>query len=282
MATPVVTLLSDFGERDTFVGQMKGIVLSYCADATLVDLTHLIPAQSIFAGALHLGAAWRSFPPRAIHLAVVDPGVGSERRPLAVSFGNHTFVLPDNGLISGVLGGESPERVIELAIPKDANRVISRTFHGRDIFAPAAGHLAAGLDIESLGEEVHPDSIVRLEIPTSRVDGDSVVGEILFIDHFGNAITNITRADVSRFAGSGGAVACGWFRAGQISSRYQDVEPASPVALVSSMDTLELAVREGSASSRYSLQAGMIVTVHGPGITSPNESEKPGASSAEG
>lgn len=258
MTPPIVTLLTDFGERDTFVGQMKGVLLSHCPDVALVDLTHQVSPQSVVEGALHLHAAWRSFPAGSVHLAVVDPGVGTSRRPLALEFEGHRFVLPDNGLISAVLQGVFPDAVAEIQVPDTSDAGISRTFHGRDVFAPAAGRLATGAALWEIGSEIDPSTLVRLELSEVRTTEFGVAGEIVLVDHFGNAITNIRASDLPGEP-SGVAVGCGTFSVHRVSSTYQDVEPGEPVALVSSMGTLELAVRDGSAAERFGLETGATV-----------------------
>lgn len=259
MARPIITLLSDFGQRDTFVGQMKGILLTYCRDAELVDLTHQVSPQSIIEGALHLAASWRAFPPGTIHLVVVDPGVGTERRAIALRHRGQFFVLPDNGLISAVLRDALPEVAVQISTSGAAGSHVSSTFHGRDVFAPAAGRLACGMTLDEIGSPLDPAEIVRLGLPTVVREGPAIEGEIILVDHFGNAITNIEQSGLTGEPRRT-RVSCGNFSA-CVSQTYQDVEPGEPVALVSSMGTLELAVREGSAAETFGLDPGMAVKV---------------------
>jgi S-adenosyl-L-methionine hydrolase (adenosine-forming) len=253
MTRPVVTFLTDFGLEDTFVGQMKGVVLSRRPDATLVDLTHHVPPQSVIAGAYHLSASWRWFPAGTVHVAVVDPGVGSERRAIGVRFEDHTFLVPDNGLLSVALGPRAPDLAVGLYYQSQA---ASSTFHGRDVFARAAGEIVAGASLQSLGRLVDANQLIRLDVPEPVLEAGAIYGVIVLIDHFGNAISNVTRDllgdDPARWT-----VECGSFTAESLSTTYSDARVGDPVALVSSMDTVELAVRDGSAARRYDLERGM-------------------------
>lgn len=259
MPRPIITLLTDFGLRDTYVGQMKGTLLAQCPDAVLVDLTHEIPPQSVLSGALHLGAAWASFPEQTVHLAVVDPGVGTTRRQLVIHYRGHYFVLPDNGLISAVLEGAVPNRVVEIRVEPAQRSTVSSTFHGRDVFAPAAGRIAAGWSLDDLGEPVDVASIRRLDLPCAWRDGDVIGGEIILIDGFGNCITNIQRSMLPECGSA--TVRFGDLTLERISTTYQDVAAGMPLALISSMNTLELAVRDGSAADRFNLSVGVGVEV---------------------
>lgn len=256
-----MTLLTDFGLSDTFVGQMKGVMLSRTTGLTLVDLTHGVPPQSILTGALHLRASWSTFPPGTIHLVVVDPGVGSDRRAIALSWQGHCFVGPDNGVLDGALDGAKPEEVIEIDPRQLHAGRISRTFHGRDLFAPAAAELAVGRSLSELGSVVDPRSLVRLDVPRALRDGDTVYGTILLIDHYGNGITNIAAHLLEDAMANGIEVQCGEFRCSGLAASYAAAKSNEALALISSMDTLELAVRDGAAATRYDLQTGAEVTV---------------------
>ena len=154
MARPTVALLTDFGTRDHYAGTLKGVVLSVCPDATLVDIGHDIPAHDVLAGALELAACYRYFPHGTIFLVVVDPGVGSARRGIAADIGDYRFVAPDNGVLSAVFLESPPKKVVELTERKYARPTVSRTFEGRDRFAPAAGFLAKGIALVSLGKSI--------------------------------------------------------------------------------------------------------------------------------
>jgi S-adenosyl-L-methionine hydrolase (adenosine-forming) len=232
----VVSLLSDFGTSDVYVGVMKAVVLSAAPSARLVDLTHEVPPQDVRAGAFHLmqAAAW--FPRGTVHLAVVDPGVGSERRAIAVEAGGAFFVGPDNGLFSWI--APRPTRAVILEVPRGA----SNTFHGRDVFAPAAGKLAAGAPLASLGAPA--GRLVKLSWPTRA--------EIVHVDRFGNLITNLEKLD--------GELVAGEFRTRKLVSSYAAVARGEPLAILGSHGFVEIAVRDGSAAAVLGLQRGARVT----------------------
>jgi S-adenosyl-L-methionine hydrolase (adenosine-forming) len=257
---PVVAILTDFGVEDTFVGQMKGVILSQCPNAALIDLTHSVPAQDILAGAFHVGAAWHWLPEGTIHVCVVDPGVGSERRAIAVQAAGHTFLSPDNGLLSALMQRHRVDAAFDISgfVPESA--YVSRTFHGRDLFAQVAGRLAAGARLDELGNVIDPDELIRIDLPEPEVSPNSILGEIIMIDHWGNAITNIS-STVLGGPDENWAVECGDARTDHLSSSYADAAVGGIVAVVSSMDTVEIAVRDASAASRYDLQRGMPVTL---------------------
>ncbi|MEP7294036.1 MAG: SAM-dependent chlorinase/fluorinase, partial [Chloroflexota bacterium] len=185
----LIALLTDFGTTDTYVGVMKGVMLGIAPDIQLVDLTHAIQPQNIRQAAFLLLNSYRFFPPETVFLVVVDPGVGSSRRALAVRAGQYTFVAPDNGVLSYVLDELSECQTVELTNPDYQLSGASNTFHGRDIFAPAAAHLAAGVPLDTLGAPVDPPVI--LPDPSLVVAGKHVIGEVLHIDHFGSAVTSI-------------------------------------------------------------------------------------------
>ena len=196
----IVTLLTDFGAADYFVGALKGAILSVNSLAHIVDITHEIPAHDIEAGAFTLLAAYRSFPPRTVHVAVVDPGVGSARRALVVAAREHFFVGPDNGLFSHVCEREQGDvRVYQLTNERFFRAPVSNTFHGRDIFAPIAGALSNGVPPEEFGEPV--DDYVRLDalapVREARDDTGAWSARIIHIDRFGNLVTNITRGELA-------------------------------------------------------------------------------------
>src|SRR5881396_1459691 len=201
MARPVIALLTDFGTRDHYAGTMKGVALGICPDATLVDISHEVPAHDVVGGALELAAAYKYFPAGTIFLVVVDPGVGSARRGIAAEAGDYKFVAPDNGVLTGVLDEHAPKRVVELTERKYARPTVSRTFEGRDRFAPAAAWLAKGIELPALGRSA--GAIHRLEIPQPTSGPDRLTGEVLRVDRFGNLITNIDRKTFDRLAHDG-------------------------------------------------------------------------------
>src|SRR5437660_1848173 len=184
MARPVIALLTDFGTRDRYAGTMKGVALGICPDATLVDISHDLPAHDVLGAALELAAAHRYFPSGTIFLVVVDPGVGSARRGIAAEAGEYKFVAPDNGVLTAVLEEHPPKRIVELTERKFARPTVSRTFEGRDRFAPAAAWLAKGIELAALGRSA--GAIHHLEIPKPQGGADRIEGQVLRVDHFGN------------------------------------------------------------------------------------------------
>jgi hypothetical protein len=252
--------LTDFGDRDGFAGVMKGVILGICPSARLVDLTHAVEPGDVRGGALLLWAAVPYFPAETIHLAVVDPGVGGARDPLAIRAGGQTLVGPDNGLLwAGAARLGTPEgRRIENPTYRLSH--VSRTFHGRDLFAPAAAHLARGAPWESLGP-VAPDP-VRWEVPAARPGPAGVFGEVLHVDRFGNAITNLTPDDVS------GLGERWWLEVGSVVvegpvTHYGAVAQGEPLVVLGSLGFYELAVNRGSAAARYGVRRGDAVRARG-------------------
>lgn len=257
---PVVALLTDFGTRDHYVGTMKGVVLGVCPDAALIDITHEIPPQDLLAGALELAAAYRYFPAGTVFLVVVDPGVGSGRRALAAEAGGYRFVAPDNGVLTAVLRESPPQIVVELSNPKYARTSVSRTFEGRDRFAPAAGWLARGAPIDSFGPVVR--DYVNLTIPTPSVDTDRATGIVLRVDRFGNLISNLHRSIVEPFMASGRAeVRIAGRPVPYIVDTYADAPAGALCALFGSTDHLEIAIPQGNAAARLGVGRGAEVVV---------------------
>lgn len=260
MARPCIAFLTDFGTRDYYVGAMKGVALGICPDATLIDLTHEIPPHDIAAGALELAAACPYFPPGTIFVAVVDPGVGTARRAVAAEAGGHLFVAPDNGLLTRVFQTRPPVAVVEIADPRFARETTSRTFDGRDRFAPAAAWLATGVTLQALGPAI--DSWQRLAVDAPRISSDGIDGDVCRIDRFGNLITNIDRSTFDRvIAGRPVVVTVGDTRVTAIVATYADVAPTAVCALFGSTGHLEVAVNGGSAAERLQLARGARVTV---------------------
>jgi S-adenosyl-L-methionine hydrolase (adenosine-forming) len=278
MQPPIITLTTDFGTADTFVGTMKGVILSIAPDAQIVDLTHEIPPQDVHSGAFALASAYRYFPAGAIHVAVIDPGVGTRRHPIAVATPTATFVCPDNGLLSYPLADADAHverdafamgrvalpdgwHATHLSNPDFWLQPLSSTFHGRDIFAPAAAYLARGIAVGSLGNRVA--DLAAFAIPKARQTPGTTIGQVLHIDRFGNLVTNIAQSELP-IAGSAtrsaenlrivvqGAVIEG------LSESYQDGKDL--LALIGSGGTIEIAFRNGSAAR--TLGATMGADVH--------------------
>jgi S-adenosylmethionine hydrolase len=259
MATAILAFLTDFGTRDHYVGAMKGAALTICPDATLVDITHDIAPQDVLGGALSLAAAFPYFPAGTIFVAVVDPGVGSSRRAIAASAGDHLFVAPDNGLLTLVFRDAAPSRVVELTNPRYARSHVSRTFEGRDRFAPAAAWLARGTPLDALGPPL--SDWQALDVPAPIATVNALRGEVLAVDRFGNLITNIDRSAFVAFSGSASvSVGVGDARASLVAT-YADANPGALCALVGSTSHLEIAVNGGSAAARLKVSRGAPVVV---------------------
>lgn len=263
MARPVIALLTDFGSRDHYAGTMKGVALGICPDATLVDITHDLPPHDVLAGALELAACFRYFPAATVFLVVVDPGVGSARRGIAAEAGEYRFVAPDNGVLTPVFDDVAPKRVVELTERRYARATVSRTFEGRDRFAPAAAWLAKGVELSALGRPA--GSIQRLEVPRPQIEQDRIVGEILRIDRFGNLVTNIDRKTFDRIASAEGHAAIdiqvGPHQIGKVVSTYADAAQGELCALFGSSDHLEIASNGSSAAGVLELGRGAPVRV---------------------
>ena len=260
MARPVVAFLSDFGTRDHYAGTLKAVVLSVCPDANLVDIGHEIPAHDVVAGALELAACYRYFPAGTIFLVVVDPGVGSSRRGIAAECGDYKFVAPDNGVLSAIFRDTPPRKVIELTERKYARATISRTFDGRDRFAPAAGWLAKGTALVSMGKSISNYQVIDLARPA--VAKDRITGEVMRVDRFGNLITNIDRRTLEQFAdGRPIGITIGNRDIARIVATYADAPAGELCALFGSTDHLEIAVNAGDAARALGLSRGAKASV---------------------
>jgi S-adenosylmethionine hydrolase len=259
MTESLVTLTTDFGQGSSYVAALKGVLLGVNSQARLVDLAHNIPAQDLRYTAFFLRTAVPYFPPATLHVVVVDPGVGTARAILYVEVAGQRLLVPDNGCWTTLAADRDPERVIRLTEPRYWRPEVSATFHGRDIFAPSAGHLSLGLDPCLLGPAV--TDWVRLELPVPALDGEALLGEVVFIDHFGNLLTNIPAEALSRWGGKSVTVKVGMETVTRRVRTYGEVEPGTLVALVSSMGTLEVAVSHGDAAARLHAAVGTPVEV---------------------
>ncbi|HEX4913394.1 MAG TPA: SAM-dependent chlorinase/fluorinase [Vicinamibacterales bacterium] len=255
MARPVVAFLSDFGTRDHYAGTLKAVVLGLCPDANLVDIGHEIPAHDVLAGALELAACYKYFPAGTIFLVVVDPGVGSSRRGIAADCGDYKFVAPDNGVLSAVFRETPPKKVVELTERKYARPTVSRTFEGRDRFAPAAGWLARGVALVSMGKSITNYHVI--DLPSPAVTADHIAGEVVRVDRFGNLITNIDRKSLEQFAdGRPIAITLADRDIPRIVATYAEAPVGELCALFGSTDHLEVAVNAGDAARELGLSRG--------------------------
>ncbi|MCX7681594.1 MAG: SAM-dependent chlorinase/fluorinase [Anaerolineae bacterium] len=267
---PLVTLTTDFGTADGYAGAVKGVILGIAPEAHIVDITHEIAPHNIRQAAFVLHNVYPYFPPHTVHMVVVDPGVGSARRPIALRTLAGSFVGPDNGVFSFVMARERIEELVELANPRYRLPQTSYTFHGRDIFAPAAAHLALGVPLATLGPPVHDPC--RLPWPRLEVSRGTVVGEVVHIDRFGNLVTSIGfllwhgevlewrpafgKAEGMRFRASGVRVRVEGVEISGVSHTYAEVEPGQWLALVGSSGYLEIAIREGNAAHTLGVSEG--------------------------
>jgi S-adenosylmethionine hydrolase len=259
VARPLIALLTDFGLRDHYVGAMKGVMLGICPEASLVDISHDVPAHDVLAGALELAAAYRYFPAGTIFLAVVDPGVGSARRGIAAQAGEYRFVAPDNGLLTPIFEERAPERVVELSAREYARPTVSRTFEGRDRFAPAAAWLAMGIELSALGRPA--GDVQTLDIPRPRVSAGAVAGCVVRVDRFGNLITNIDRRAFDTLTGGALDVQAGPHRVSRVVSTYSDVASGEIAALFGGTDHLEIAANGANAADALGLGPGAVVHI---------------------
>ncbi|HEX7486931.1 MAG TPA: SAM-dependent chlorinase/fluorinase [Vicinamibacterales bacterium] len=259
---PLIALLTDFGVRDHYAGTMKGVILGICPEATLVDISHDVPPHDVLTASLELAACYKYFPAGTVFLVVVDPGVGSSRRPLAAEAGDYRFVAPDNGVLSAVFKETPPKRVVELTERRFARPTVSRTFEGRDRFAPAAAWLAKGTELRALGRTF--TDYLRLAIPDPVVTEDEIRGEVLRVDRFGNLITNIDRRSFDRLGRPGEVtleIRAGDHRVGRLVTTYAEITPGEVCSLFGSTDHLEVAANSASAADTLGLGRGAAVLV---------------------
>ena len=242
----IITLLTDFGIEDPYVGIMKGVILGLNRAVSIVDLTHRIAPGDISGAAFALTDSFSYFPPATIHVAVVDPGVGTDRRPILLKSRNHFFVGPDNGLFWPIIRSDPQVLMVHLTNQNYFLPRISRTFHGRDIFAPVAGHLSLGIDPLTMGERLIDP--IRLPDAAPTVKGDTLLGRAVRVDHFGNVITNIHREELARFLGNRQVlIRVGKETINGLVNTYADGPKGKLLALFGSTDHLEIAVNSGRA-----------------------------------
>jgi S-adenosylmethionine hydrolase len=261
-----ITFLSDFGLRDDFVGTCHGVIARIAPEATIIDITHGIEPQAVLQGALVLANTVR-YMPEGVHLAVVDPGVGGDRRPLAIrDASGRTYVGPDNGLL--VPAAEKQGGVVgawQLSNPRYMLEPVSRTFHGRDVFAPAAAHLAVGLDPAELGPVVEPESLVRLELPEPEIGGSRIGATVLYVDRYGNVQLNLSRADLERadvVPGSRVELDLGVDRYYATAARaFSDARPGDIILYEDSYENIAVAITDGNAAEMFGLRTGQRLTI---------------------
>lgn len=271
---PIIALLTDFGTEDSYVGVMKGVILGICPEARLIDITHRIQPQNVQQAAFVLLNAYRYFPVDTVFLTIVDPGVGSKRRPIGVRAGSYTFIAPDNGLLSYTLAELPPATVVELSNAAMRESAVSATFHGRDVFAPAAAHLACGTSLLDFGQVI--GDMVMLPKPRLEITSERVVGEIMHIDRFGNIITSIgpfnwvTSEQITMYARPGvpqpvqvaAPTASVLIRGAELKGirrTYSEGSVGELMSIIASDRYLEVAVNQGNAAERLGAKIGDVV-----------------------
>lgn len=259
----IITLTTDFGDKDYFVAAMKGVIVSIHREARLIDLSHSIKRQDIFDGAFFISQSYRYFPPGTIHCIVVDPGVGTSRRPLVVSADNHYFVAPDNGVLSLIYERAESVEVVHAMATHYFLSEISQTFHGRDIFAPLAAWLSRGTPPPQFGEVI--TDYIRFKSPQLRAVGPNrILGAVIKIDHFGNCITNITPQALPGFFTAPRPefkfrIGATWIQ--RVCNSYAEAEGDSPFVILGSSDHFEISINRGSAAASLKAARGTEVEV---------------------
>ena len=260
LADPIITLTTDFGSSDHLVGSMKGVILNINPAARIVDINHSVVPYDILDGALSIANAYRYFPSRTIHVIIVDPGVGTERRPILVSGEKQFFVAPDNGVLSMIYERESCT-VRHITAEHYFLNPISPTFHGRDIFAPTAAWLSKAFQTEAFGEVV--TDFVRFTMPKAKSAGQAVKGVVLRVDAFGNLMTNLTAEDIPIGALGGGAIklAVNGKQIVKFVQTFASGNPGEPIAVIGSAGYVEIAVNRGNAARTLGVNRGAEVTL---------------------
>lgn len=273
MPTRIITLTTDFGTSDAYVGIMKGVILGINPHAQIVDITHDIPPQDVHEAAFLIHAAHRYFPKDTIHTLVVDPGVGSNRRAIACQTDNAFFVCPDNGVLNYLVGENSGLNALAVTAVTIENPTyllphVSNTFHGRDMFAPVAAHLSLGVPLADIGTPAH--NLVQLPMPTVHIADDTLTGQIIKVDSFGNLITNISEADFVAFTETASAytIQAGDVCLNRLNRAYAESDTGEPLAIIGSVGLLEIAVNCGSAAEHLRLKRGDAVIIRKNGTSS--------------
>lgn len=261
MARPIITLTTDYGTNDNYVGVMKGVILNINPEATIVDISHSVLAHDILDGALTIGNAAKYFPPRTIHLVVVDPGVGTARRPILVAGDTHYFVAPDNGVLSAVYDQSEAVHAFHIIAEHYFLNPVSTTFHGRDIFAPTAAWLSKTWQTQSFGEEI--EDFVRFAIPKPKATGNTIKCVVLRVDHFGNLVTNLKPEDAPALVAADAkfTIRVGNGMTQRMVGTFSDGAAGEPVALIGSTGYVEIAVNKGNAARTLGAARGSEVTV---------------------
>jgi S-adenosylmethionine hydrolase len=257
MARPIVTLTTDFGLSDYYSGAMKGVILGICPQAQIVDLSHEIRPYAISEGAHVIAEAYPCFPKKTVHVVVVDPGVGTARRPIIMEAAGQRFVAPDNGVLAMIYSRQK-HKIRLISNDRYFRKPVSNTFHGRDIFAPVGAHIAAGEPVSRFGRLV--DDYVRPEFERPRRAGDGIwTGRILNIDRFGNVITNFHASEFADLERRAFVLSLGSFEVRALARNYAESRPGELFAIIGGSGYLEVSVGQGSAAERIGCEAGAAV-----------------------
>lgn len=261
MPAPIITLTTDYGASDHLVAAMKGVILKVNPEATIIDVSHNVLPYDLLDGALVIGNAYRYYPPKAIHVVVVDPGVGSARRPILVSGDQHYFVAPDNGVLSMVYEKEPKVTVRHVTADHYFHNPVSNTFHGRDVFAPVAAWLSKNWATSSFGEEI--TDYVRFSMPKPKAANNTVKGVVLKVDNFGNLVTNLTADDVPKLLAQGAVfkISINGKEVTKFLTLYTQGAQGEPFAVMGSSGFVEISVNRGNAARTLGAQRGAEVTV---------------------
>jgi len=257
----IITLLTDFGTEDAYVGVMKGAILSINPSAVVVDVCHYIDPQDVIEAAYLIKSSYRYFPKGSVHIIVVDPGVGGNRSIVAVELSGHIFLAPDNGVLTLLMDEEEVDTIVRVENTHYFLNSISQTFHGRDIFAPVGAHISRGVPIEKLGPHLGMQDLNRLSIPKPYIsDKDELIGTIISIDRFGNCISNINENYLNKFIKNGSEkrleIKIGKTVIKSLSRSYTGVESGCPLAIIGSFGYLEIALNCGNANRRLNVEKG--------------------------
>jgi len=264
VAPPVITLLTDFGLKDPYVAEMKGTILSICPEARIVDITHQVEKFNIRMGAYILASSIPHFPKGSIHVAVVDPGVGTERKAIIIKTPRSVLIGPDNGLLALSAMREGVKEVFAIENPRYIAKKLSKTFHGRDIFSRAAAYLAKGVPISDFGPRI--DDFIKPEFSLPRYEDGKLMGEIVYIDDFGNAVTNITKKDFEKLGISVGSILSLQIKPKEFKIRlcntYGEVPKGEKLTLFGSDDFFEISINQGNAAETLNLRVGDKVSLY--------------------
>jgi S-adenosylmethionine hydrolase len=263
----IITLLTDFGLNDEYVGIMKGVILSVNPSVTLVDINHNIDPHDIIQAAFTIKSSYKFFPKGTVHVVVVDPGVGGSRAIIAIEMAGHTFLAPDNGILTLLIEERNIDKIIRVDNKKFFLKSISQTFHGRDIFAPVSAHISSGTKINNIGTPINKNDLVKLSIPEPRISGKGeLIGSIVSIDRFGNLITNIDSNCLENFcrqnADKKPEIKIDNSKISGLSKSYGNSALNSPLVIIGSRGCLEIAINCGSAKKYFKAEKGDTITVN--------------------